>query len=273
MGDTLSPSSPPRPTPAELQQRSNLPGIVIPGQQRMQHHLPLSRLPAVGVSTSSNVPPAGFSPQAPAARLSQWPQQSQSQSQSHSQPRTSSLTTTTTLTNSNSNGNRNNTNHHISPTATASASFSAWSPVSITATAAAAPPLGAPATIRLSPQVEEDIKAAVLEAALAKHLTAAKGHEGKKRNKQTDKDKKKRKKKKKTVQRAPDGRRESPQTTRNWLIAKKVLRWVSLTICAMMVVGEAVLAIFDGAYADTALGICLVRSFLLPFLLYCCEWQ
>ncbi len=151
------------------------------------------------------------------------------------------------------------------------------------------------ANIRLSPQVEEEIKAAVLEATLAQansHNNVVDDDDDDNNNNNNNnnndhngdlKDEKERrgaaayggcgggsrrrkmktKKNKKAHRRAPDGRRESPQTTRNWLIAKKVLRWVSLTICAMMVVGETVLAIFDGAYADTALGICLVRLILI----------
>lgn len=118
--------------------------------------------------------------------------------------------------------------------------------MSITASHPAAP------NIRLSPEVEEEIKAAVLEAANAQHQQQSK------KKRKSSGEYKRRRKSSGGVRRAPDGRRESPQTTRNWLIAKKVLRWVSLTICGMMVVGEAVLAIFNGAYADTTVGICLV---------------
>ena len=133
------------------------------------------------------------------------------------------------------------------------------SPVSVTASGPYA------TNIRLSPDVEEEIKNAVLEAAAHSHKdtqrTSISGRH---------------KIKMKQHRRGPDGRRESPRTTRNWLIAKKVLRWVSLTICGLMVVGETILAIFDGAYADTALGTSLVctpftsslNDFLIPLLRY-----
>ncbi|RYP64345.1 hypothetical protein DL771_008790 [Monosporascus sp. 5C6A] len=168
------------------------------------------------VAGSSHSHAAATNPAA-AAGATTTPSQPQSQAQSQSQSRSSDATLV----------------NHASSTA-----------VSITASHPYA------RNVRLSPQVEEDIKAALLEAALAQSPTSN-HQQGRNSGKKNGRDKRRR----------PDGRKESLKTTRNWLIAKKVLRWVSLTICALMVVGEAVLAIFDGAYADTALGICL--GFLL----------
>lgn len=236
-----TPSSPPQEHGAEFQPRSNPPDITIPEHRT---YLPEPR-PTV-VEPTSHIPES--SAYAPAAASSpQW-----QQLQSQSQPRPSDATTL--------DNNNNIIINHISPTA----SSSTWSPVSITASHPLAP------VIRLSPQVEEDIKAAVLEAVLAQQRQQANSKNKRKNNTHASNSGgggggALGRKRKKSVRRAPDGRRESPQTTRNWLIAKKVLRWVSLTICAMMVVGETVLAIFDGAYADTALGICLVCDFAFFF--------
>lgn len=243
-----TPSSPPQEHGAEFQPRSNPPDLTIPEHRT---YLPEPR-PTV-VEPTSHIPES--SAYAPAAASSpQW-----QQLQLQSQPRPSDATT---LDNS-------NIINRISPTA----SSSTWSPVSITASHPLAP------VIRLSPQVEEDIKAAVLEAVLAQQRQQANSKNTRKNNTHASNSGgggggggggALGRKRKKSVRRAPDGRRESPQTTRNWLIAKKVLRWVSLTICAMMVVGETVLAIFDGAYADTALGICLVCDFAFVFLFFFC---
>ena len=127
--------------------------------------------------------------------------------------------------------------------------------------------------IRLSPAVEEEIKKAVLEATHSQkqmYSSSSPSRKGKRwrRSGSVEGTAEYKIKRKKQARRGPDGRRESLQTTRNWLIAKKVLRWVSLVICAVMVVGETVLAIFDGAHADTALGTSLVcaRSRFLTWL-------
>jgi hypothetical protein len=46
----------------------------------------------------------------------------------------------------------------------------------------------------------------------------------------------------------------SPRITR-WTIYKTIARWVSLTICAAIAVGETFAAIFDRGYIDTVFGI------------------
>ena len=130
--------------------------------------------------------------------------------------------------------------HHPETTSASS------SPISVTASGPYAN------NIRLSPDVEEEIKNAVLKAAQSRKDQQRISISGRQKIKM------------KQHRRGPDGRRESLRTTRNWLIAKKVLRWVSLTICGLMVVGETILAIFDGAYADTALGTSLVCVLSLP---------
>ncbi|RYP83656.1 hypothetical protein DL770_005349 [Monosporascus sp. CRB-9-2] len=191
-------------------QQRHIPGITIPPRA----HLSTIEEVVAGFGHSHA---AATDPAAAAGATMPSQSQSQSQAQSQSQSRPSDATLV----------------NHASSTA-----------VSITASHPYA------RNVRLSPQIEEDIKAAVLEAALSQSPTSN-HQQGRNKGRKNGRDKRRR----------PDGRKESLKTTRNWLIAKKVLRWVSLTICALMVVGEAVLAIFDGAYADTALGICL--GFLL----------
>lgn len=53
---------------------------------------------------------------------------------------------------------------------------------------------------------------------------------------------------------------ESSAGSKRWTIYKNMLRWSSLIVCAITIIGEIFVAIFDGAYFDTTFGIPLVSN-------------